>query len=65
MIALLIFLTVLGGCSTTKPVYVLDQEELIRVKAGETITVKFDGWVLSQRAVDRVLDAKIKDVNLR
>jgi len=55
----------LGGCSTTKPVYVLDQEELIRVKAGETITVKFDGWVLSQRAVDRVLDAKIKDVNLR
>jgi len=37
---------------------------LIKVKAGETVIVKFDGWILSQRAVDRVLDAKIKAVNL-
>ena len=65
---LLIFWIVLVGCisgCTRTSVYVLDKEELIGVKAGETVTVKFDGWVLSQRAVDRVLDAKIKGVNLK
>ena len=67
-IALLIFWIVLAGCISgcvRTSVYVLDKEELVRVKAGETVTVKFDGWVLSQRAVDRVLDAKIKAVNLK
>jgi hypothetical protein len=52
-----------SGCARTN-VYVLNKEELIKVKAGETVIVKFDGWILSQRAVDRVLDAKIKAVNL-
>lgn len=52
------------GCSTTS-VYVLDQAELVKVKAGETITAQYDGWLLSQRAVDRVMDAKIKGANLR
>jgi len=55
---------VLAGCSGTS-VYVLHEKELIRVKAGETITVKFDGWVLSDRAVDRVMNTKIKATNLK
>lgn len=64
MAILLIFLTLLAGCSTTS-VYVLDQAELIKVKSGDTITTKYDGWLLSNRAVDRVMNAKIKAVNLQ
>ena len=63
MIALAIFLTVLAGCVSTS-VYVLDQAELVRVKKEQVITAKFDGWLLSDRAVNRVMDAKIKKVNL-
>ena len=64
MMTLVLFLMVLAGCSGTS-VYVLHEKELIRVKAGETITVKFDGWVLSDRAVDRVMNTKIKATNLK
>ena len=64
MVLLLIFSILLAGCANTS-VYVLDQAELVKVKSGETITAKYDGWLLSQRAVDRVLDAKIKKVNLQ
>jgi hypothetical protein len=35
---------------------------LVKVKAGETVTVKFDGWLISERAATRVMDAKIKDI---
>jgi hypothetical protein len=61
---LLISWTLLAGCSRTS-VYVLDQAELVKVKSGENITAKYDGWLLSQRAVDRVMNAKIKAVNLQ
>jgi len=64
MIVLLILSMVLVGCARTS-VYVLDQTELIRVKKDQTITAKYDGWLLSDRAVGRVMDAKIKAVNLR
>ena len=64
MALLLISLTVLGGCSRIS-VYVLDQSELVKVKSGEVVTAKYDGWVMSQRAVDRVMNAKIKAVNLQ
>jgi len=67
MALLLIFLmlgVICSGCATTS-VYVLDQAELVKVKAGETITAKFDGWLMSQRAVDRILDARIKGINLK
>lgn len=63
MIALL-FSTALIGCASTQ-VYVLDEAELIRVKKGDSVTVEFDGWVLSDRAVDRVMNAKIKATNLK
>ena len=64
MIALAIFSILLGGCASTS-VYVLDQAELVRVKSGQAVTAKFDGWLLSDRAADRVLNAKIKGVNLQ
>ncbi len=64
MIVLLTFSILLAGCSTTA-VYVLDKEELIRVKKGDKIDAQFDGWVLSDRAVQRVMNAKIKDTNLK
>ena len=60
----LMLLVGLSACASTN-VYVLDQAELVRVKSGQVITAKFDGWMLSQRAVDRVMDAKIKGVNLK
>lgn len=63
-ILFLIFWMGLGGCSSTS-VYVLDQAELIRVKKDQSVTAKFDGFLLSDRAVDRVMDAKIKGVNLK
>jgi uncharacterized protein YjcR len=55
----------LGGCATNTSVYVLDQAELVKVKAGETVVVKWDGWLLSNMAVDRVMNAKVKGVNLQ
>lgn len=64
IITLLTFLMALGGCSTTS-VYVLDQAELIRIKEGQNITAKYDGWLLSDRAVKRVMDVKVKKVNLQ
>jgi hypothetical protein len=60
----LMLLVGLSACSSTS-VYVLDQAELVRVKSGQVVTAKFDGWMLSQRAVDRVMDAKIKGANLK
>jgi len=66
-IILLIFLTlglIYSGCATTS-VYVLDQAEVVRVKEGETLTAKYPGWLLSDRAVDRIMNAKIKGINLK
>jgi len=54
-----------SGCARGTSVYVLDQAEIIKVKAGQNITASYDGWVLSNRAVDRVMNAKIKAVNLQ
>ena len=66
IIALLISLTALGGCaSTATSVYILDQAELVRVKKDQTVTAQYDSWLLSDRAVDRVMNAKIKGVNLK
>ena len=63
-IVLLIFWMASAGCSATG-VYVLEKEELIRVKKGDEVKAYFDGWLLSDRAVNRVMNAKIKDVNLK
>ena len=66
MILLLIFSTLLAGCANTATsVYVLDEAELVRVKKDQAVTAKYDGWLLSDRAVDRVMNAKIKGVNLK
>lgn len=64
MMILVSFLMLLVSCARTS-VFVLDQAELIRVKKDQSIIVKYDGWLLSDRAVDRVMNAKIKAVNLQ
>lgn len=56
-------LTLLAGCANTS-VFVLDQKEIVRVKAGQSYTAPYDGWILSERAVDRVMNAKIKRTGL-
>ena len=53
------------GCTSSTSVYVLEKEELVRVHKGQPINATFDGWVISDRATQRVLDAKIKGVNLK
>lgn len=50
-----------SGCARNS-VYVLDQAELVKVKAGDKVDAKFDGWLLSNRAVDRVMNAKVDDI---
>ena len=51
----------LVSCATKSSVYVLDQAEVIKIKAGDQVTAKYDGWVFSNRAVDRVMNAKVDD----
>ena len=51
----------LVSCATKTSVYVLDQAEVVKVKAGDVVTAKFDGWVFSNRAVDRVMNTKVDD----
>jgi len=63
MMILVLLLMGLVGCSTAKKVYILDQAEVVRVKANQTYTTKFDGWLLSQRAVDRIMNTKISDIS--
>lgn len=64
LVILLMASVMLTGCSATN-VYVLDQKELLRVKAGESVTAKFDGWLLSDRAVKRVMEAKVEETLMK
>lgn len=52
----------ISGCATKRGVYVLDREELVKVTAGDALTAKFDGYLLSNRAIDRVMNAKVDDI---
>ena len=61
---LLTLLIVCVGCGSTS-VYVIKDTELVRLKQGETFTAKEDGWYLSDRAVDRIMNAKISKEKLR
>ena len=64
MTMLVIFWMVLGGCSRTY-VYVLEEKEIERVKVGQVVTATYDGWLYSDRAVDRVMDVKVKKEKMR
>ena len=58
-ICLMVFLS--SGCSRTS-VYVLDQAELMKVAKGDKVDIKFDGYVFSDRAIQRVMNAKVDDI---
>ena len=60
----LMLLVGLSACASTN-VYVLNQLELIRVHKGQQVNATYDGWLISDRGVSRVMDAKIKGVNLK
>lgn len=51
------------GCASNS-IYVLDQAEVVRVQENQTVTAKFKGWLFSDQAVNRVMNAKIKRTNL-
>ena len=63
MMTLLLFLTLSAGCASNVT-WVLQEKELIRVKSGQNVTATFDGWLLSDRAVNRIMDTEIKGTNL-
>ena len=60
---LLIGLSV-SGCGQVS-MYVLDQKELVKVKAGDVITAKFDGYLLSNRAIQRVMKTDIEEIKVK
>lgn len=57
--------TGLTGCSNLTSVYVLNQDEILMLKKGDTMTVPYDGTFYSQRAESRVMNAKIAKVKLK
>ena len=52
------------GCSR-QTCYVIKQDEVIRVVPGQVVTAPYVGWLLSQRAVDRIMHTKVVDTNLK
>jgi hypothetical protein len=56
----------LVGCTKSNiSVHVLDQKELVRIKKSQSVNATFDGWLFSDVAVQRIMDAKIKEANLK
>ena len=64
VLLLMVLVTLVSGCSTTS-VYLLEEREIVRVKQDDMVNAKYNGWLLSDRAVDRVMNAKIKRINLQ
>jgi len=64
VLLLMVLGTLVSGCSTTS-VYLLEEREIVRVKQDDMVNAKYNGWLLSDRAVDRVMNAKIKRINLQ
>ena len=54
----------LTGCGRTS-VFVLNQDEIVMLKKGEALTAPYDGTFYSQRAEDRVMNAKIVATKLK
>lgn len=52
------------GCGRTS-VFVLNQDEIVMLKKGEALTAPYDGTFYSQRAEDRVMNAKIVATKLK
>ena len=57
-------LLAIGGCSTSTT-YVIKQDEIIKVTPGQIVTAPYSGWLLSQRAVERIMHTKVVDTNLK
>lgn len=65
-ILFLICSMLLIGCASNSTVtYVLHKEEIERVKEGQVYNAVYNGWFFSDRAVDRVMNAKIKGIDLK
>ena len=60
-----IILTGLVGCSTTTSIWVLNQDEIVMLKKGETLTAPYDGTFYSERAETRVMNAKKANIKLK
>ena len=58
----LMLITLLALCGCVKPVvlYVIDQEDIMTVKKGETIEAPKDGFFLSTFYVQEVMGAKVE-----
>lgn len=65
LMALMASIGLIGsGCGNTS-IYLLDQKEIVKVKSGETISSTYDGYFFSNRAISRVMKAKVEDIKLK
>lgn len=56
--------TMLAACSTSTT-YVTKQDEIIKVTKGQSYIAPDNGWMLSDRAVARIMHTKVVDTNLK
>ena len=55
----------LVGCSRGTSVFVLQGDEFIPLRKGETLTAPYDGSFYSQRAESRIMGAKVIATKLK
>ena len=54
----------LVSCSTNTT-YVIKQDEVIKVTKGQSYIAPDNGWLLSDRAVARIMHTRVVDTNLK
>ena len=59
-LALTILLVIVAGCASNTTLYVIEQEDIIPVKEGETLTAPKDGFFLSKFYVQECMDAEVQ-----
>lgn len=55
----------LTGCSSLTTTYVINNDEIEFLSKGQTFTAPYDGTFYSQRAEKRIMEVKVRRVNLK
>lgn len=65
LLASLIALILLGGCSNRVILHPILKEDIVILKTGESYTADRDGFFLSKRYVREVMDVKVEKLKLK
>ncbi len=57
---ILIILLCIAGCAKPTVLYVIDKEDIMAVRKGETVTAPKDGYFLSAFYVKEVMSASVR-----